>query len=94
MSKFKEYLSDNFKDDLLGLPFFIGLVVILLLGSPITWLVCFICLLLLSLVLGLTLSFDPSPFISYMAWASVAICGVIYLAAFVFSAYVMFSRKL
>lgn len=94
MSKFKEYLSDNFKDDLLGLPFFIGLVVILLLGSPITCFICFICLLLLSLVLGLTLSFDPAPFISYMAWASVAICIIIYLAAFAFFAYVMFSRKL
>ena len=94
MSKFKEYLSGNFKEDLLGLPFFMGLVVILLLGSPITWLVCFICLLFLSFVVGYAFGFAVSPFISYIAWTSVAICSVIYLVVFAFSAYVMFSRKL
>lgn len=93
MSKFKEYLSDNFKDDLIGLPFFIGLVAVLLLSSPISWLVCFICLLLLSFVGGYAFDFDTSPFIPHIAWASAAICGIIYLIAFAFSTYAIFSRK-
>ena len=92
MSKFKEYLSNDLRYDLIGLPFFIGAVAILVLGSPIIWLACFICMFLLSFICGIIFSFEP--YISYIAWISVSICAVVYLVAFSFLAYVIFSRKL
>lgn len=93
MSKFKEYLSDNFKDDLIGLPFLLGTVAVLVFSSPLIWLACFICLLILSAVCGYAFGFAVSPFISNIAWASASICAVAYLAAFAFLAFAIFSRK-
>ena len=94
MDKLKQYFTDKFKDDLLGIPFFIGAAIAILLPSPIIWIVCFICLLFLSFVCSLIFGFEASIYISFIAWSSTIICGLLYLCAFAFLAYIFFSSKI